>query len=101
MNKILVCTAFIIVVLFAGVIQVQDRRDLCRTFHRQQRYFINDNPEIFTDLAESDGHKDRARAGFSLADHLQDSATHSIIESQSWNLVVLQEKSDIPALIGV
>lgn len=65
--------------------------------------FFNVMPEIFDNLAESGGYEviiaTQARGGFSLADHAQDSATRSILESQSWDYVVLQEKGDFPALI--
>jgi hypothetical protein len=66
--------------------------------------FYNDMPEIFSDLAESGGHEvnvtTMAKGGYSLADHAQDFVTRSVLESQSWDFVVLQEKSDIPALVA-
>ncbi len=60
--------------------------------------------ETFTDLAESGGHEVnitiQAKGGYSLADHNQEVATRSILENQSWDYVVLQEKSEIPALVA-
>ena len=105
MNKILVCTDFIIAVLFAGCnAGPRPQEPLQILFIGNSYTFINDMPEIFANLAESGGHEvivaTQAIGGFSLADHAQDSSTRSIIESQSWDLVVLQEKSDIPALIA-
>ena len=66
--------------------------------------FFNDMPGIFSDLAESGGFDADvttvAKGGYSLADHTQDAETRSILESQNWDFVILQEKSDIPAQVA-
>lgn len=66
--------------------------------------FFNDMPGIFSDLAESGGYEvdvtTLAKGGYSLADHAQDAETRTILESQKWDFVILQEKSDIPALVA-
>lgn len=64
--------------------------------------FFNNMPVIFTDLAESGGHQVNvtsvARGGFSLEQHAEDFATLDMLENKHWDLVILQERSDIPAL---
>jgi uncharacterized protein DUF4886 len=63
---------------------------------------VNDLPSTFAKLARSGGHRvDTGAAtadGASLADHLASSATAAALTSANWNIVVLQEQSQIPAV---
>jgi len=63
---------------------------------------VNDLPTTFAKLARSGGHRvetGMATAdGASLADHAASSATAAALTSAKWNVVVLQEQSQIPAV---
>jgi hypothetical protein len=63
---------------------------------------VNDLPSVFAKLARSGGHRvetGRATAdGARLADHAASSATAAALTSTKWNVVVLQEQSQIPAI---
>ena len=63
---------------------------------------VNDLPSVFAKLARAGGHRvetGRATAdGARLADHATSSATIAAITSAKWNIVVLQEQSQIPAI---
>ena len=63
---------------------------------------VNDLPSVFADLARSGGHRvDAGRAtadGARLADHASSSSTAAAMTSAKWNVVVLQEQSQIPAV---
>ena len=83
MNKILVCTAFIIAVLFARCnAGSRPQEPLQILFIGNSYTFFNDMPEIFANLAETGGHEviitTQARGGFSLVDHAQDSEKRPI-----------------------
>ncbi len=64
--------------------------------------FVNEMPEVFAELAELGDHEVNvtmlAKAGFSLNDHAQDPETRKVLDSQSWDYVILQEKSNLPIL---
>ena len=63
---------------------------------------VNDLPSVFANLARSGGHRveaGRATAdGARLADHASSSSTAAAMTSAKWNVVVLQEQSQIPAI---
>ena len=63
--------------------------------------FENDLPGMFTMLANSGGHTVvtgmAAQGGWTLADHVNSSATMNQISGSKWDYVVLQEQSEIPA----
>ena len=63
--------------------------------------FENDLPGMFTKLAKSGGHTVvtgmAAQGGWTLADHVNSSATLTQISGSTWDYVVLQEQSEIPA----
>jgi hypothetical protein len=64
--------------------------------------YVNDLPAMFAALAKS-GHVlvvavKEARANETLAEHLESSATASALRAARWNVVVLQEQSQIPAV---
>jgi hypothetical protein len=63
---------------------------------------VNDLPRVFAKLARSGGHRvETGRAttdGARLADHATSSATTAALTSAKWNIVVLQEQSQIPAI---
>ncbi|TMD87517.1 MAG: hypothetical protein E6I78_02265, partial [Chloroflexi bacterium] len=63
---------------------------------------VNDLPSVFANLARSGGHRvDAGKAtadGARLADHASSSSTAAAITSAKWNVVVLQEQSQIPAV---
>lgn len=63
---------------------------------------VNDLPTVFANLAISGGHRVEtgiaAEGGSSLADHAGSSATATDLTSSKWNIVVLQEQSQIPSI---
>jgi hypothetical protein len=63
--------------------------------------FENDLPGMFTKLTNSGGHNVvtgmAAQGGWTLADHVNSSATMNQITASKWDFVVLQEQSEIPA----
>ena len=67
--------------------------------------FFNDLPDMFTELAQSGGFEVEvdmaAQGGWSLSDHAQSSATSEKIQQGSWDYVVLQEKSRLPAILDL
>lgn len=64
--------------------------------------FLNDMPGTFAKIAEVGGHPvnvtSLAQGGFSLARYTEDQVTLTTLKDQGWDFVVLQEKSDIPAI---
>lgn len=62
--------------------------------------FYNDLPAMFASLAEEGGHKvnvtTAAKGGYSLAKHVDDEQTTSLLEEGQWDYVILQEKSSYP-----
>ena len=63
---------------------------------------VNDLPGVFASLARSGGHrvetKSAAVDGWTLANHADSSATATALTASSWDIVVLQEQSQIPAI---
>jgi hypothetical protein len=63
---------------------------------------VNDLPTMFSDLAWSGGHRvetaTRAPGGWTLRDHAHSSDTINAMSSSKWNIVVLQEQSEIPSV---
>jgi len=63
--------------------------------------YVNDLPGVFKKLAGSGGHRVGAgmlaSGGQTLAGHLSDPAVADKLKSESWDIVVLQEQSQIPA----
>jgi hypothetical protein len=63
--------------------------------------YTNDLPTVFTDLAMSGGHPVvtgmDAEGGWTLANHASSSTTLDALKSSQWEVVVLQEQSEIPA----
>ena len=63
---------------------------------------VNDLPTVFARLARSGGHRvetgTATKDGATLADHAGSSRTTTALTSANWNIVVLQEQSQIPAV---
>jgi uncharacterized protein DUF4886 len=63
---------------------------------------VNDLPSMFVNLARSGGHRvevgTAAEGGWSLADHAGSSVTAATLASANWDIVVLQEQSQIPSV---
>ena len=63
---------------------------------------VNDLPSVFASLARSGGHRvetgTAAVDGWTLADHAGSSATAAKVGSRNWDIVVLQEQSQIPSV---
>jgi len=63
---------------------------------------VNDLPDTFADLAWAGGHRVQTEAldegGWTLQQHLAAPETATALDSQRWDLVVLQEQSQIPSL---
>jgi hypothetical protein len=64
--------------------------------------YVNDLPGTFSKLACSGGRKVEtamaAEGGWTLADHAASAQTLEKINQQKWDIVILQEQSEIPAL---
>lgn len=67
--------------------------------------FVNDLPQMFARLAKAGGHRVEvdmaAEGGMTLADHASSQTTVDKIKSSKWDFVVLQEQSQIPAVMEV
>ena len=63
---------------------------------------VNDLPGVFASLARSGGHrvetKSAAVDGWTLANHADSPATATALAASPWDIVVLQEQSQIPAI---
>jgi hypothetical protein len=63
---------------------------------------VNDLPTIFGDLAWSGGHRvetaTSAPGGWTLLDHATSQDDRDMLASRKWDLVVVQEQSEIPSL---
>jgi hypothetical protein len=63
---------------------------------------VNDLPSVFANLARSGGHRvetgTAAGDGWTLADHAGSSVTASKLASAKWDIVVIQEQSQIPSV---
>ena len=64
--------------------------------------YVNDLPSMLAALARSGGHQIEtgmaAEGGLTLADHVGSTATQAKLASGHWDLVILQEQSQIPAI---
>src|SRR5256712_3057541 len=64
--------------------------------------YVNDLPAMFAGLARSGGHRVEtamvAEGGATLAEHAASAATSAAITSKKWDVVVLQEQSEIPSV---
>lgn len=67
--------------------------------------FVNDLPRVFGRLAEAGGHavgtEMAAQGGWRLADHVASEDTRGKLTAARWNIVVIQEQSQIPAVAGL
>jgi hypothetical protein len=63
---------------------------------------VNDLPSVFASLARSGGHQvetgTAAPDGWTLANHADSSATSARLASAKWDIVVLQEQSQLPSV---
>jgi hypothetical protein len=63
---------------------------------------VNDLPDMFANLAWSGGHRVevgvQAPGGWSLDDHAGSAGTRPLLVSKPWDVVVLQEQSQIPSV---
>ncbi len=80
----------------------QDRSCTRVLFIGNSYTYVNDLPATFADLAKSGGHKvevqTAAEGGWTLADHIQSQGTLKKLNSAKWDIVVLQEQSQIPSV---
>ena len=62
---------------------------------------VNDLPAMFANLAGSGGHRVetgvQAPGGWTLADHDHAATTDTLLAAPKWDLIVLQEQSELPA----
>jgi hypothetical protein len=67
--------------------------------------YVNDLPAMVAELARAGGHQIEtgmaAEGGLTLADHVASSATQAKLSSSHWDIVVLQEQSQIPSIVAV
>jgi hypothetical protein len=65
--------------------------------------YVNDLPDMFSNLAWSGGHTVltdmAAEGGWALSDHLGSADTLNKLKAEKWNFVVLQEQSELPASV--
>lgn len=97
----LFCTFLIVVFFIVGCASPPALEEPLQILFIGNSYtFVNQMPETFATLAELGGHEvmvtSLAKGGYSLANHAQDNSTRSALESQRWDYVILQEKSDFP-----
>lgn len=64
---------------------------------------MNSLPTIFQEIAVGAGHprpmvESEAPGGYTFAEHLASSGTRLMISKQTWDAVVMQEQSEIPAI---
>jgi len=63
---------------------------------------VNDLPSVFARLARSGGHRVESKSaavdGWTLANHADSPATTAALAASPWDIVVLQEQSQIPAI---
>jgi hypothetical protein len=102
MNRFFAFHIYILLIFIAGCSRATPAEPLEILFIGNSYTFFNDMPGTFTKIAELGGHQvnviSLARGGFSLARHAEDQVTLSTLKGQDWDFVVLQEKSDIPAI---
>jgi uncharacterized protein DUF4886 len=64
--------------------------------------YVNDLPAMVAELARAGGHPTEtgmaAEGGLTLADHVKSAATQAKLGSLKWDVVVLQEQSQIPSV---
>jgi hypothetical protein len=80
-----------------------NRHDCTRVFFIGNSYTsVNDLPTMFADLAWSGGHRVETGAqdpgGWTLGDHDRAPDTDRALTASQWDLVVLQEQSEIPSV---
>jgi len=78
------------------------RSDMCSVLFIGNSYtYVNDLPQVFASLARSAGltvqADELAPSGATLADHLASPATETRLHATAWNVVVLQDQSQLPA----
>jgi hypothetical protein len=63
--------------------------------------YVNDLPDMFTRLAKAGGHRvetgTAAQGGWTLSAHAGSAETLNKLKSSKWDIVVLQEQSQVPA----
>jgi hypothetical protein len=87
----------------AGCSNPADSRPCTRVLFVGNSYTsVNDLPTVFAELARSGGHRVETGSatadGATLADHVSSSATAALLRSAKWDIVILQEQSQIPAI---
>jgi hypothetical protein len=80
-----------------------NRANCTRVFFIGNSYTsVNDLPTMFADLAWSGGHRVetgvQAPGGWTLGDHDRSPDTDTALAASKWDLVVLQEQSEIPSV---
>jgi hypothetical protein len=64
--------------------------------------YVNDLPDVFGALARSGGHAVEvgmdAEGGWTLSQHASSGTTRQLIASKPWDVIVLQEQSEIPSV---
>lgn len=66
---------------------------------------VNDLPTMFADLAWSGGHRVKtgvqAPGAWTMADHVEAQSTRTLLNAEAWDVVVLQEQSQIPSAAAI
>ena len=99
----LLCLIFLLIVTgCTPAIETEFDQPINILFIGNSYTFMNDLPGIFAELAELGGQQVNvgmfAKPGYSLLDHAQDAELKQVITDQDWDIVIIQEKSDLPVL---
>jgi hypothetical protein len=107
--KYLLCGCLVLILAASGCApednchSLQNTGPIMRVLFIGNSYtYVNDLPGMFTKLACSGGYKVEtgmaAQGGWTLAQHNDSSQTLDQIQLKKWNIIVLQEQSEIPAI---
>ena len=108
MKRILITCCILLVAIGCSpsinCIQSQNANSCTRVLFIGNSYtYTNDLPGKFAKLAKAGGHQVEtgmaATGGWTLSDHAGSTDTISQINSSKWDFVVLQEQSEIPAIL--
>lgn len=110
MNRLLVCLFCLAWLLSAAGCSAlvpcsQDPNCVRILFIGNSYTFVNDLPGMFVQLAKAGGQRVEvgmaAQGGWMLSDHAQSADTLAAIQSAPWQWVVLQEQSQVPAVMAI
>ena len=67
--------------------------------------YVNDTPSIMDTLARSQGHNfsisSNSKSGYTMNNHLSNKESRALIDRGGWDVVILQDQSTQPVLVGM